>query len=979
MKKLLLLLITILSFCLFSACGGGGSTGSLVATHFSVTAPATATAGTAFNFTVTALDASNSLVATYSGTVHFTSMDTQAVLPANSTLTNGMGTFSTTLKTAGAQTITATDTATTSITGASNSITVSSAASTVLLSVNVPSPATAGMAFNVTVTALDPSTANVVTNYSGEVHFTSTDAHALLPKDSPLTNGIGSFSATLNSVGSQTIVATDTVKSSITGSSGMITVFGPSTHFSVSAPSTATAGTSFNITVTALDAANNVAATYTGIAHFTSTDSHADLPADSPITDGVAIFPTGLTPGSWTITVTDTVQPSVTGTSGAIDVSAAAAANPVPLINQPLSPDAVIPGGGDFNLTVNGTGFVQGTVVKWNGVARTSTFVSNTRLTAKILAADIASFNTASVTVVNPAPGGGTSNVLYVEATRPTSSVALGTPSQFNSGLTPMGILAGDFNHDGKLDLVTVNSGGNNITVLLGKGDGTFEPAVDYATDPSPISAASGDFNGDGKLDLAVATQSSGGGNVSILMGNGDGTFQPPLNFSTGTSSRSIAVGDFNGDGKLDLVTTNFGGNDVAVLLGNGDGTFQPALNYSAGFVPSSVAVGDFNGDGKLDLVVSNAANNISVLLGNGDGTFQPPVGYPTGSDPIAVAVGDFNGDGKLDVVVANEFGGSVSVLLGNGDGTVQPAVSYASGSIPISVVMGDFNGDGKPDLLVGSGASNSVSLLLGNGDGTFQSALNYEDGSTGFNASRVAAGDFNDDGRLDIVVANPTSSAISLFLQPELSPGPSAILSPASLTFANQSAGTTSAPQVVTLTNYGMSPVNISDIVTSSNFGQTSDCGSSLAAGASCTTSVTFSPTPQGNVTGALSVTDDAPGSPQKVGLNAANAAVQLSPSSMQFICDTHTSTGCLTKNMTRNATLTNTGRNTLVISSITISTLNSSFSETNNCPTNLNPGKSCTIAITYQHIVSGTGHLFVTDNGSGTPQTIFLSGDTF
>jgi hypothetical protein len=974
-KKLLLLLITIHSLCLLSACGGGTTTPP-PATHLSVTAPAAAAAGTAFNFTVTALDASNNVATTYSGTVHFTSIDSQASLPANSTLTNGTGTFSATLKTAGGQAITATDTVTPSITGTSNSITVSSAASNVLLSVGVPSPPTAGIAFNFTVTALDPATAEVVTSYSGMVHFTSTDTHAALPKDSPLTNGSGSFSATLNSVGSQTIVATDTVKSSITGSSGMITVFGPATHFSVTAPSTATAGTSFNITVTALDAANNVAATYTGTAHFTSTDSHADLPADSPVAGGVAIFPAGLTSGSWTITVTDTVQPSVTGTSGAIDVSAAAAANPVPLINQPLNPDAVIPGGGDFNLTVNGTGFVQGAVVNWNGAGRTTSFVSSSKLTAKILAADIASFNTASVTAVNPAPGGGTSNVLYVEATRPTSSVALSIPSQFNTGLTPIGMITGDFNHDGKLDLVTVNFDGNNITVLLGKGDGTFEPAVNYASGSGPTSVASGDFNGDGILDLAVAIQSSGSGNVSILLGNGDGTFQSPLNFSTGPGSGSIAVGDFNGDGKLDLVTTNRGGNVVAVLLGNGDGSFQAALNYSAGFFPSSVAVGDFNGDGKLDLVVTNATNNISVLLGNGDGTFQPLVGYPTGSDPIAVAVGDFNGDGKLDLVVANESGGGVSVLLGNGDGIFQPAVSFATGAIPISVTVGDFNGDGKPDLLVGRATSNDVSLLLGNGDGTFQSALNYEDGSTGFNASRVAAGDFNDDGRLDIAVANPTSSAISLLLQPELSPGPSAILSPANLTFANQSAGTTSAPQVVTLTNYGVSPVNITDIVTSSNFGQTSDCGSSLAAGASCTISVTFSPTPQGSVTGALSVTDDAPGSPQTVALNGAGTTVQLLPTSIAFVCDTHLPNGC--RNTTRTATLTNTGSSVLVISTIGISELNSIASETNNCPTNVSPGQSCTITVKYNG-GNGKGHLFVNDNGSGSPQTIFISGEEF
>jgi len=197
--------------------------GAAAATHFSVTAPGTATAGTPFNVTVTALDASNAVVTGYTGTVHFTSSDAQAVLPANSTLTNGVGAFSVTLKTAGAQTIAATDTVTASITGTSGAITVSAAATATHFSVTAPGAATVGTAFNVTVTALTASNATA-TGYTGTVHFTSSDAQAVLPANSTLTNGVGAFSVTLKTAGAQTVAATDTVTASITGVSGTITV-----------------------------------------------------------------------------------------------------------------------------------------------------------------------------------------------------------------------------------------------------------------------------------------------------------------------------------------------------------------------------------------------------------------------------------------------------------------------------------------------------------------------------------------------------------------------------------------------------------------------------------------------------------------------------------------------------------------------------------------------------------------------------------
>ena len=217
------------------------------------------------------------------------------------------------------------------------------------------------------------------------------------------------------------------------------------------------------------------------------------------------------------------------------------------------------------------------------------------------------------------------------------------------------------------------NAGSNNVSVFLGKGDGTFQTAVEYSAASSPTSVAVGDFNGDGKLDLAAANQVSN--NVSILLGRGDGTFQTAAEYGTATSPTSVAVGDFNGDGRLDLAVANNGSSNfrtgsVSILLGNGDGTFQTHVEYGALSNSSSVIVGDFNGDGKLDLAVANRnaggedLNNLSLFLGNGDGTFQPQVDYAAGTNPSSVVVGDYDGDGRLDLAITDHASSKISVLL---------------------------------------------------------------------------------------------------------------------------------------------------------------------------------------------------------------------------------------------------------------------------------------------------------------------------
>jgi FG-GAP-like repeat/FG-GAP repeat len=361
---------------------------------------------------------------------------------------------------------------------------------------------------------------------------------------------------------------------------------------------------------------------------------------------------------------------------------------------------------------------------------------------------------------------------------------AVNYPTGTNPFRNPFSVAVGDFNQDGIPDLVVANAyqGGpaGTVGILLGNGDGTFRASREYGAGGAETSSvAVGDFNGDGKLDLVVANEGDqplAPDNVGVLLGNGDGTFQPVVVYIAGSRPSFVAVGDFNGDGKLDFVATgdsrNIGVGDiggVSVFLGKGDGTFAPAVNYPTGFSPISVAVADFNGDGRLDLAVANEnSSSISVLLGTGDGTFQAAVNYPLGpfTQPTAIASGDFNGDGKLDLVVANRSGASVIVLIGNGDGTFQAPVSYPAGAGPWSVAVGDFNTDGKLDLIVSAPgeppAGKTVNLLLGNGDGTFQAPAPY---IVGVGPLSVAAADLNSDGLLDVAVANDSSGDVSVLL----------------------------------------------------------------------------------------------------------------------------------------------------------------------------------------------------------------------
>jgi uncharacterized delta-60 repeat protein len=305
----------------------------------------------------------------------------------------------------------------------------------------------------------------------------------------------------------------------------------------------------------------------------------------------------------------------------------------------------------------------------------------------------------------------------------------------------------------------------------------SFLTPVNYATDANPRSAVVGDFNGDGVLDIAVVNGDSN--TVNVFLGNGDATFQAARSMPIGAHPLSAAVGDFNGDGKLDLVVAdNYAGGPVQLLVGNGDGTFQAPINVFSdpSFTPLAVAVGALKKNGKLDLVITGQVSSstgsfgeVVVLPGEGNGSFGKAASLPVGTFPNSVVLDDFNNDGTLDAAVTDSALGTVDILLGKGDGTLGPPVSFATGAPADTTIAdyylaaGDFNGDGKLDIVTANRGNNTVSVLLGNGDGTFQTAVTYPVGASG--PQSVAVGDFFRDGKLDIVAANVDDSKISVLL----------------------------------------------------------------------------------------------------------------------------------------------------------------------------------------------------------------------
>ncbi len=352
-------------------------------------------------------------------------------------------------------------------------------------------------------------------------------------------------------------------------------------------------------------------------------------------------------------------------------------------------------------------------------------------------------------------------------------------------GSDPAAIVTADFNNDGKIDLATANRFSGDVTVLLGNGAGNFQIAGTVSAPGNPTSLAAADFTGAGTVDLAVADNDSFANSVTVLLGKGDGTFThaAALN-ATGFEPGAMVEGDFTGDGQLDLAVVSYNGNydfgTVTILLGQGDGTFATGGIYDVGAGPVAIVAGDFNDDGRLDLATADRDGyEVTVLLGKGDGTFLPGQSFLVGGAPSAIAAGDFTGSGSLDLAVSLEldlsgnFDNQVAILPGDGHGAFGAPLDFTAGNpgaAPVALVAGAFTGDGRLDMAVANYSDQSVTVLMQPPGGFAADTVPavVTDPVPIGNPYTLAAGAFGGNGRLDLVVGvlNPTGSAdLAVFL----------------------------------------------------------------------------------------------------------------------------------------------------------------------------------------------------------------------
>lgn len=332
-----------------------------------------------------------------------------------------------------------------------------------------------------------------------------------------------------------------------------------------------------------------------------------------------------------------------------------------------------------------------------------------------------------------------------------------------------------DLNRDGRMDLA--GTGLASARVMIGNGDGTFQPRVEYpvTTSGQPQALTAGDFNGDGVPDLILAINDPKIG-FALITGRGDGSFNPPVHFANvaGADTPAIAAVDLDNDGNLDAVAGHSfacyvapcaTATSITVMRGRGDGTFHPASVVAVGLETAAIGVGDFNRDGFKDLALASSRGRVQVLLGRGDGTFAQQrltlaAEEGLGMNNTDIDVADVNADLIDDLVVALAVNGSRTViLLGNGDGSFRelPFIQEPAIRIPQYQAVADYNGDGRLDLALSLawGSQGLMEIRNGNGDGTFGPLVLYfaPPDKSSIGGAKIASGDFNGDGKADIAL----------------------------------------------------------------------------------------------------------------------------------------------------------------------------------------------------------------------------------
>jgi hypothetical protein len=339
------------------------------------------------------------------------------------------------------------------------------------------------------------------------------------------------------------------------------------------------------------------------------------------------------------------------------------------------------------------------------------------------------------------------------------------------TGEAPGAPVVADFNGDGVADLAVANWDSDDISIILGLGDGTFLGQTRVAAGPQPAFLAAGDFNGDGRVDLVVAD--AGDGTVRVLPGRGDGSFEPPLT-STGTDDPwALATGDLNGDGHADVVLADDDSRRVLVLLGRGDGSLMPPASFDPGFAPAAIALADLDRDGRLDLVVAGRFR-VAVLSWSGDGTFTPRIQLAVPTDAISIVAADLGGDGVPDVVLGGRQPDpdrptipGVVVLRGSGDGGLSVLQALDAAGFPLLLEIADLDGDGHPDVVgtrieADDEGRGTIAFYHGMGGGTLAAPLRS---AAGYYPAGLATGDFDRDGRQDAVISNDGANCLSVLI----------------------------------------------------------------------------------------------------------------------------------------------------------------------------------------------------------------------
>lgn len=336
----------------------------------------------------------------------------------------------------------------------------------------------------------------------------------------------------------------------------------------------------------------------------------------------------------------------------------------------------------------------------------------------------------------------------------------------YDVGDSPQAFVATDFTQDGMSDLLVTNLYSQDLSLLTGSGDGTFQPERRLPFGDPTYSAVSADFNQDGHMDVVASDPIWR--TVFLFFGRGDGRFQAPETLWA-SAIRYIVIEDLNGDGHLDIAGTEDRGPaqdpQGSILFGNGDGTFEPEIRFETGMsAPGPLAAADLDNDGNTDLVLADVFDaKLGVLMGQGDGSFAARA-FTVEYNPQSVMTADFNNDGLMDMATpATGGGGFVYVHLGRGDGTFERSEFYAAGERPFRVVAAYLNNDDALDIAAVDRELGNISVLYGRGDGTFERAIQY--GQAFGESMDILAGDFDNNGFTDLATINRAENTVSLFV----------------------------------------------------------------------------------------------------------------------------------------------------------------------------------------------------------------------